>query len=210
VRVVSVNLGDERVLAVGARRVRTGIAKHPVAGAHVGEYGLAGDLVADEENHGGRDQAVYLYGEPDYDFWREQTGRALEPGVFGENLTLSDLRSTEVRVGDRFGIGEVVLEATAPRIPCGVFASWLEEPAWVKRFAAARRPGVYARVLAEGVVAVGDEVDLEAAPHALPLLVELVDAHYDARPPRSTVERLLAAPLAARAREELTAKLALL
>lgn len=205
-RVVSVNVGDERILPVGARRVRTGIAKRPVAAAHVGELGVAGDLVADEENHGGRDQAVYLYGEPDYDVWREELGRGLEPGAFGENLTVAGLRSGETRVGDRFRIGDVLLEATAPRIPCGVFASWLEEPQWVKRFAAVRRPGVYARVLTPGVVTAGDAVEFVAG--AGPLLVEVQDAHYDPRPAPDTIERLLASPLAERARAELEEKLA--
>ena len=64
--------------------------------------GLAGDAICDRAHHGGRDQAVYLYGQPDYEFWSAELGRALPPGTFGENLTVADLCSADVCIGDRF------------------------------------------------------------------------------------------------------------
>jgi MOSC domain-containing protein YiiM len=51
-----------------------------------------------------------------------------------------------------------MLEATSPRIPCATFAACMGDPRWVKRFHAAGRPGVYARVLRTGAVEAGMEV----------------------------------------------------
>ena len=65
----------------------------------------------------------------------------LEPGTFGENLTLSSFGTEPVRIGDRFRVGEALVEVTAPRIPCAVFATRMGEPDWVNRFADARLAG---------------------------------------------------------------------
>jgi MOSC domain-containing protein YiiM len=89
---------------------------------------------------------------------------------------------------------------TAPRIPCSVFATRMGERNWVKRFAAARRPGLYVRVLEPGEVAAGDPVDRLPAASDGPTVVDLMDVWYDDDPDPALLERLLASPLAERAR----------
>jgi MOSC domain-containing protein YiiM len=200
VRVVSVNAGREELMRIGARTVTTGIRKSPVGRGHAGTLGLAGDVVADEENHGGLDQALYLYSSEDYAFWADDLGGIPEPGTFGENLTLSSFGAEPVRIGDRFRVGGALVEVTAPRIPCSVFATRMEEGGWVKRFAAARRPGLYVRVLAPGEVAEGDPVERLGGGEPHPTVVDLMDAWYDDSPDPELLERLLAAPIAERAR----------
>ena len=158
-KVVSVNAGRSELMRIGARTVETGIRKGPVERGHVGPLGLAGDVVADVENHGGLDQALYLYSSDDYAYWAAELGGTPEPGTFGENLTLSSFGAEPVRIGDRFRVGAALVEVTAPRIPCAVFATRMGEPDWVKRFADARRPGLYVRVLEPGEVAAGDPVE---------------------------------------------------
>jgi MOSC domain-containing protein YiiM len=208
VKVVSVNAGGAELLRIGARIVRTGIRKAPVGRAHAGTLGLAGDVVADEENHGGLDQALYLYSSEDYAFWADELGGIPEPGTFGENLTLSSFGAEPVRIGDRFRVGAALVEVTAPRIPCSVFATRMQETAWVKRFAAARRPGLYVRVLEPGEVAEGDPVERLGGGEAHPTVVELMDAWYDSEPEPELLERLLASPLAERARTNVERMLA--
>ena len=206
--VVSVNAGRAELMRIGARTVSTGIRKAPVERGYVGALGLAGDVVADAENHGGLDQALYLYSSEDYSWWAGELGGAPEPGTFGENLTLSSFGPGAVRIGDRFRIGPVLVEATAARIPCSVFATRMGEPAWVKRFAAARRPGIYARVLEPGEVSAGDPVERIDADAGHPTIVELMDAWYDQAPEPELLERLLRSPLAERARANVENKLA--
>jgi len=207
-RLVSVNAGRAELMKIGARTVSTGIRKGPVERGHVGALGLAGDVVADEENHGGLDQALYLYSNEEYVWWAAELGAVPEPGTFGENLTLSSFGSGEVRIGDRFRIGPALVQATAPRIPCSVFATRMGESGWVKRFAAARRPGIYARVLEPGEVAAGDPVERIDADVGHPTIVDLMDVWYDPSPDPELLERLLRSPLAERARVSVETKFA--
>jgi MOSC domain-containing protein YiiM len=168
---------------------------------------LAGDVVADDEHHGGPDQAVYLYGRTDYEWWEAELGRPLAPGTFGENLTISELDASRRRPGDRFRIGAVLVELTSPRIPCSVFAHRMREPRWVKRFAAAGRPGSYARVLEPGEVSVGDPVELIPMGEGATLL-ESFRVYYEKDAPAEALEHVLAAPVSVRERASLEQRLA--
>ena len=113
-----------------------------------------------------------------------------------------------MRIGDRFRVGAALVEVTAPRIPCSVFATRMGEPGWVKRFADARRPGLYVRVLEPGEVAAGDPVERLAGGNGHPTVIDLMDVWYDAEPDPKLLERLLASPLAVRARANVEKKLA--
>jgi MOSC domain-containing protein YiiM len=207
-RVDSVNAGSAEPMTIGARTITTGIRKRPVGHGYAGTLGLAGDVVASVKHHGGPDQALYLYSSEDYTWWAGELGDAPQPGTFGENLTLSSFGSGEVRIGDRFRAGQALLEVTSPRIPCSTFATRMGESNWVKRFADARRPGLYVRVLEPGEVTVGDPVERINANGEHPTVVDLMDAWYDPSPDPVLLERLLRSPLAERARPNVERKLA--
>jgi MOSC domain-containing protein YiiM len=115
-KLVSVNIGSSQPLEIGNHVSKTGIFKTPVSNSvHVGTLGLESDVVQNTKHHGGVDQAVYVYGTGDYAWWNEQLQVDLEPGTFGENLTISNLESANYRIGDRLQIGTVLLEkAQAP------------------------------------------------------------------------------------------------
>ena len=212
------NVGQATPLKVGARAARSGIDKRPVGGpVQVGTLGLAGDHVLNTRHHGGPDQAAYLYTSADYDWWAAQ-GLAVRPGLFGENLTVSGPGSADFHVGDRLHLGAgpegVILEITAPRIPCATLAAHLGDPTFARRFAQARRPGLYARVLQTGTVQAGDPVTLTpAALDDAPSIGELfdLDLHGTFRGQPVTpddLRRLLEHPLAERSRADLLKRLA--
>ncbi len=203
-RLASVNLGRARELIPGDRTSATGIFKRPtIASVHVGRLGLDGDTVIDGSVHGGPDQAVYVYGSDDYDWWSFRFGRPLEPGIFGDNLTIDELGSTTIAVGDRLAIGDaVVLEVTAPRTPCNTLARRIGDPQFVKRFRDAERPGLYCRVIAEGDVRVGDAVTLTHCDGDRVTMQELFRAHYDKQQTAEALRRFLAVPLAERVRAQ--------
>ncbi|MDS1271174.1 MOSC domain-containing protein [Lipingzhangella sp. LS1_29] len=125
---------------------------------------MGSDEQADRANHGGRDQAVYAYAREELDLWEGWLGRSLRDGVFGENLTTSGLEVSRALIGERWRIGSTLLEVTLPRIPCGVFRSWLDEKGWVRRFTEEARTGAYLRVVEEGVVEVGAPITVEYRP----------------------------------------------
>lgn len=157
---IAINAAEETTIDAGGKLYRTGIFKHPLQGTvEIGKLGIAADTIVDTTVHGGEDQALYLYSMEDYQWWAEQLQRELEPGSFGENLTLSAFPTEPLRVGDRLTInGEVVLEITAPRVPCVKFATKMGDPAFGKKFVAAVRPGAYARVIQAGKLTAGDSI----------------------------------------------------
>ena len=199
-RLESINVGHVKTIAHGKKTYETGICKAPVDGpVRLTRLGIPGDVIVASDHHGGIDQAIYAYSADDYDWWARETGRDFFPGLFGENLTIRDLPS-DLNVGDRLLIGEVVLEATAPRIPCDTFAARMEDSGFGLAFRKAERPGIYFRVLNEGHVQVGDQVTLvESAEHNVSVLDVFRYKYRLAHDPED-LRRLLEAPLAERMR----------
>jgi MOSC domain-containing protein YiiM len=207
-QLISINVGKSRPIANAKASGVTGIYKESVtAPVEIGVEGLAGDTICDTENHGGPDQAVYVFGATDYAWWSHELGRALPPGTFGENLTISDLESAELSIGDRLHIANVTLEITAPRIPCVTLAARMGDPAFVKRFRFAERPGVYCRVIRAGSVHVGDAVSLERYIGPSVSALEMFRDFYQPDLSEATLRRYLAAPVAIRDRVEKEARL---
>lgn len=128
--------------------------------------GLVGDTIGNQKVHGGDDQAVYAYAREDLDIWETRLGRSLTNGMFGENLTTTDVEVTHALIGERWrvGTGGLLLEVSAPRIPCRTFQSFLDRSHWVKTFTEAAMPGAYLRVLSPGPVRCGDEISVEFRP----------------------------------------------
>ena len=196
------NVGREEPIRGAKSSGKTGIFKRPVdTPVRITVDGLAGDAVSDTKNHGGVDQAVYLFGEPDYEWWSRELGDELPPGSFGENLIVSDLESAGAVIGDRFFIGPVVLEVTAPRIPCVTLAVRMGDPAFARRFRRAERPGLYCRVIREGRIRAGDRVEREPYAGERVPAMEVFRTFFEPDPGEAVLRRHLAAPIAVRARE---------
>ncbi len=168
----SVNVGVPRE-GNGAKGAASAIDKRPVDSAPVRDpgpkrgglgSGMLGDDVASRRHHGGSRQAVYAVAREELDWWGAQLGRELRDGMFGENLTTSGLDVDGAVVGERWRVGEVLLEVTGPRIPCATFAGWMGERGWVRRFTERGRTGAYLAVIEPGTVTRGDVVEVQARP----------------------------------------------
>ena len=117
--------------------------------------GLDGDEIGDRDHHGGPEQAVLVMGLDDIAHWADWLGRDLEPGAFGENLTLDGLSTPALALGDTLEIGTLAIQVTSPRIPCVTLAARMEAPGLPKALLASDRTGAYCRVLAPGAVEAG-------------------------------------------------------
>jgi MOSC domain-containing protein YiiM len=163
--VVSVNVGTPREVPWRGRTVRTAIWKHPVPGrVKVRGVNVDGDDQGDREVHGGVDKALYAYAAEDYGWWTAELGQELPPGTFGDNLTVHGIDVSGAEVGERWRVGGTLLEVSQPRIPCFKLGIRMGSQRFPRRFAAARRPGAYLRILAEGEVAAGDPVEVVHRP----------------------------------------------
>jgi MOSC domain-containing protein YiiM len=191
--VEAVNVGTPRPIERSNGSVETsGIWKEPVSGrVAVRGVNVDGDDQADRSVHGGPDRAVYAYAAEDTDWWEEDLGRKLGPGTWGENLTLRGVDVTGARVGERWRIGTVTLEVNAPRVPCWKLAKKMDDPKFIKRFAQAGRPGAYLRIIDEGELGAGDEVEIVERPdHDVTIGLFAEAYEHD----RSQLVRLLDAP----------------
>lgn len=197
-RVVAVCVGEARdhVHADG-RAERTAIDKRTVLGpVPVGPEGLLGDTQVDRRFHGGVDRAVYAYAEADADHWAAALQREVPPGLLGENLRVTGLDVSGARIGERWRFGGgVLLEVTAPRMPCRTLQGFLDVPDMIARFTAAGRPGAYLRVIVPGPVSAGERVVVvrDAAAEAAPS-VATVMAWRKAGPTTEQLRTLAALP----------------
>lgn len=191
-RVVTVNVGDVRVIEWLGRTWTTAIWKSPVGGrVALRGVNLAGDNQADHEVHGGPDKAVYAYAREDAEWWESQLGRAVEPGSFGENLTLEGIAVTDALIGERWKIGSALLEVAQPRVPCFKLGARMNDQDFPRRFAEAGRPGAYLRIIQEGDVGERDELRVVHRPRYDLTVGEVAHVyHHD----HSRVDRLLGAP----------------
>ena len=148
---------------------RTGIHKISTPGPiRFADNCVQGDTVVDRKHHGGYDMAVYAYAREDAVWWEAQIGREIVYGQFGENLTTEGIDVTGALIGERWRIGEVVLEVSAPRIPCRVFSGFWDRPTLIKEFTEANRPGAYLRIIEEGTAAAGATIEVIYKPdHAI-------------------------------------------
>ena len=204
-QLISVNRAEPR--PIDGVKALTGIFKLPQSEPrHVTEAGLEGDAICNQRHHGGPDQAVYCFSQEDYAWFAEAFGCDTAPGTFGENLTISGIASAPVAVGDRFAVGDLVLEATAPRIPCNTLNRRMAAADFAVRFRSARRPGWYCRVLEPGVVKAGQPVNHLRVSGERLTMAEMMDDYYRPQVDQATVDRYNALPVAARSRAHISAR----
>ena len=146
-----------------------GVPKRPIAAGVVTSLGIAGDRHANPQVHGGPRQAVLIVTSEGIDELKEQ-GFPLYHGALGENLTTRGLDRRSLRIGQRYRIGQVLLEITKLRAPCenlnpygpgihkavydqDVKAGNPESPRW-------GLGGFYASVLRAGTIHPGDPIQL--------------------------------------------------
>ena len=152
---------NENGTVLSLNRSDGGVPKRPVTEAWIGRGGMDGDRQRNLKHHGGPDRALCLYSADLLAALRGE-GHAAEPGALGENVTIAGVDWRLLAPGARLSIGPVGVALTAYAMPCrniaSVFAdrrsgrvSELTHPGWSR---------VYARVLVEGVVRVGDLVEL--------------------------------------------------
>lgn len=143
-----------------------GVPKHPVLQARLTPHGVEGDSHDHPQIHGGPRQAVLLIAAEAIEELKQE-GFSVFPGALGENITMSGIDRRQLRVGQRFRIGEAIVELTKLREPCntlnrygpGIQKAVFEHktdhavPQWAKS-------GFYAAVISAGWVRPGDPIQL--------------------------------------------------
>ena len=144
-----------------------GIPKEPVGLAFVTRAGVRGDynVYRQEEKGGDPDSAVLLI---PIETIRElnSEGWGVKPGDLGEIITTSGIPYSSFSAGNTFAFGRAVLQVSRACDPCDnpfilPYVGEEKGPGFLKTMLGRR--GWYARVLKEGPVTGGDDIE-EASP----------------------------------------------
>jgi MOSC domain-containing protein YiiM len=148
---------------------RGGVPKRSTPSGDVTPLGIAGDVQAHPESHGGPRQALLLITSEGIEEL-SALGFPVYPGALGENLTTLGLDRRVLRIGQRYRIGAIIIELTKVREPCSqlnpyghgiqkavydmqVQAGDPQSPRW-------GLSGFYASVVQPGTIRPGDPITL--------------------------------------------------
>ncbi len=173
--ILSLNIrGEIETLVADHQSTRTAFRKQPVSGpVYLTHTGFEGDTVAHKKHHGGNDKAICCYNADRFAVWKQQLGFDLEAAAFGENLTLSGTSANEehIYIGDRYQLGEAVVEVSEPRGPCyiiGIRYNYKQFPVHLQETGFT---GFYLRTIKEGKVSVNDKlVHLSSHPEKISVM----------------------------------------
>lgn len=168
------------------------IKKSNPKGLKIEKLRVLEDEFASPEFHGRPHSVVYAFSWPALQAYGKLIGfNAIEMGAVGENLSLSELDETQVKVGDQFQIGEVILQATSPRIPCSKLNFRFQNKLAQKLFIQHGKPGVYFQVLKSGVLQSGQEFKKIHAQENSASISAFYDLMTKRSPPETKVIRTL-------------------
>jgi len=172
-QLIAISAGKIKNLISGdnpSKVIPSAIGKSPIStldsrtSVRVRYLGIESDEQADLRVHGGEEKAIYAYPLEHYPFWDEQRSSILSNfsgltlGAMGENLTISGFSEEDVYVGDRWSIGEVILEVAKFREPCFKFNIKMGWSGAAKAMIASGFSGWYLRVIQPGNMVAGETI----------------------------------------------------
>jgi MOSC domain-containing protein YiiM len=149
------------------------VPKRPIPEGDAGPLGIAGDDFGHPQIHGGPQQAVLLISSEAI-AELNALGYALYPGALGENITTLGLDRAQWRAGQRWRVGQAVIEFTKVRAPCdslSVYGLGIQKALYDAQVKAGdpssprwALSGFYASVVRPGIIRAGDPISLLSQP----------------------------------------------
>ncbi|SKB65026.1 MOSC domain-containing protein [Daejeonella lutea] len=180
ISIISLNvLGKADTIVADHQSVKTAYCKIPIESESIelGMTSFAGDMVQDKKHHGGNDKAICCYNSDHFSKWQNELGFKLGPAAFGENLTLTGEYGLEenVFIGDRYQLGDAIVEVSEPRGPCfviGIRYNYKQFPVLLQKTGFT---GYYLRTIKPGVVRKTDKL-IHLSSH--PEKISVMDVNY--------------------------------
>ena len=163
-----IGLYSGKLTNIGEKRSPTGIYKQSVEQVSVHELGIIGDIQADKRFHGGPEKALHQYALSSYEKIIKRyplLHKQAQPGMIGENLSVTDMNEHNVCIGDIYKVASCVLQVSSPRIPCWKIDAKFKQPKLNQFISQHRLNGWYYRVLQMGNITLNDELILQQRPN---------------------------------------------
>lgn len=196
ISIISINiLGKPEVISSEYQSVKTAFRKIPIEteGIQLGMTSFVGDMVQDKKHHGGNDKAICCYNSDHFKKWKDELGFELTPAAFGENLTLEGDSALEnnLFIGDRYQLGEAIVEVSEPRGPCyviGIRYNYKQFPVHLQQTGLT---GYYMRTIRTGLVKKTDKlVHISSHPEKISVM-DVNHVRYHDSKNKEWVERLV-------------------
>ncbi|MCF8451958.1 MAG: MOSC domain-containing protein [Pedobacter sp.] len=163
ISISSINiLGKPELLVSDHQKAYSAYRKQAISADSIelGMTGFAGDIIVDTKHHGGNDKAICCYNSDHFKKWKAELGFDLDAAAFGENLTLSGQNANEehIFIGDRYQLGEAIVEVSEPRGPCymiGIRYNYKQFPIHLQQTGLT---GYYFRTIKTGLVKKTDKL----------------------------------------------------
>lgn len=163
ISISSINiLGKPELLVSEHQKAYSAYRKQAISSDSIelGMTGFAGDIIVDTKHHGGNDKAICCYNSDHFKKWKAELGFNLGSAAFGENLTLSGQNANEehIFIGDRYQLGEAIVEVSEPRGPCymiGIRYNYKQFPVHLQQTGLT---GYYLRTIKTGLVKKTDKL----------------------------------------------------
>jgi MOSC domain-containing protein YiiM len=196
IQISSINiLGKPELLVSDHQKAMTAFRKVRIEseGINLEHRGFVGDMVKNTKYHGGNDKAVCCYNSDHFEKWRNELGFDLEQGAFGENLTLwgENAHESRVYIGDRYQLGEAIVEVSEPRGPCymiGIRYNYKKFPILLQK---SGLTGFYLRTIKAGFVKKTDKlVHISSHPEQISVM-DVNEIRYHNPGNKEWLERLI-------------------
>lgn len=155
-KILSIQVGTPKKIEWNGRSIETSMLKTAVPSLKVSKTTIEGDRFASPQHHGTPDSVFYAMSKDTYAEMNKRLGLQLQPGQLGENATMDVLDEQQIAVGDTFQVGEVVIEATCPRIPCDKLNYITQNAKAQLAMVEIQKPGIYFRIIETGEIKSGD------------------------------------------------------
>ncbi|WP_163835395.1 MOSC domain-containing protein [Spartinivicinus ruber] len=178
---------------------QSAVNKTPINGPVFCSYhGLEADEQYEKQFHGGLERALHFYPAEHYAYWKtywqamhlDSPPVSFKPGVFGENLSNAQLNEDNCHIGDIFNLGEAIVQISQPRSPCFKMNIQFNYPMMSVLMQANGKTGWLLRVLQEGMVKPGDELELLERPTEGLSVRKCADILYNRAYNQTDLERL--------------------
>lgn len=196
IQIQSINVrGEAEKLVADHQSTKTAFRKEPIQTESIflTHTGFEGDIVVDTKHHGGNDKAICCYSADRFSYWKSKLNFDLEASAFGENLTLSGESSLEenIFIGDRYQLGESIVEVSEPRGPCYIIGIRYNYKPFPLLCQQTGYTGFYLRTIKEGIVKKTDEM-LHLSSHREKISVQHVNhVRYQDSKNKVELERLV-------------------